>query len=657
MERVHQPSLRFMWLAFASIVWYPLHQWSSSVGAFWAVATFFTVKYFHILWILWCTLPRDISAGLRSYRAKKALNSQLKKGATVSQLFTETVEKNPHKLFMSSDGKSFTFTEAREFSNRMANFFLQSGLSAGDEVALLMENRPEFVLIWLGLSKIGVVTALINYNLKSVSLAHCINVINTKAVIFSGSLASSLESALPHIHQKSHSIAFYHFDEKPSGNSIESEDLQQCLERASNEEIVHRGKPEDRLLYIFTSGTTGLPKAAIVTNQRYMYCAANMFHVVNFNESDKIYLSLPLYHNSGGTLGPGSCIVYGVSCHIAPKFSASRFWTECKNYDCTVALYIGEMIRYLLAQPNRDTDTSHNVRLLYGHGARKQLWEAFRRRFQVKELREIYGSTEGNAGLINTDNTPGAIGFRPTICRMSKTISKAILPMYVIKLDPETGKPMRNSRGFCIECNPGEAGELVCLIAKEPSLRFEGYLDKEATRKKIFENVFREGEHAFATGDIVLYDQLGYVFFKDRTGDTFRWKGENVSTNEVESVMAGMIGLRDAVVYGVSVEGTEGKAGMVAILRSATESDIDLNELLAKMKAALPTYAIPLFIRFINEVESTTTLKYKKTNLVNEGFNPNKVKDPLYFHDQTKKAYLPLDEELYKKIISGQIRL
>lgn len=654
-------SMRFIWLAIASILWYPIHQWSSTIGAFWAVATYFVVKYSYELWLLFRTLPRDASAGLKSYRAKKALNAQMKRGATVAQLFTETADRFAHKLFISSDVKSFTFAEAREYSNRVANYFREVGLLPGDEVALLMENRPEFVIIWLGLSKLGVVTALVNYNLKSASLAHCINVVNTKVVIFSSSLTASMRTALPHLNDAS-TIAFYHFGEKSKDdiNSVASEDLVRCIETASTDEVIHRGEPKDRLLYIFTSGTTGFPKAAIVTNQRYMFCGANMFYVVGFKSSDKIYLSLPLYHNSGGTLGPGAAIIYGVSCHVAAKFSASRFWVDCIKYECTLALYIGEMIRYLLAQPERDTDHSHQVRLLYGHGARRQLWKLFTQRFGVKNLREIYGSTEGNGGFINTDNTAGSIGFRPTICRLSKVISKAILPMYVIKVDPETGKPIRNSRGFCVECKPGEAGELICLITNEPSMRFEGYVDKEATKKKVYDDIFEKGEKAFATGDVVIYDELGYVFFQDRTGDTFRWKSENVSTNEVESVMAKILSLTDAIVYGVSIEGTEGKAGMAAILnRSQCEEDLNihLDELLDEMKNALPSYAIPLFIRFIKEVESTSTLKYKKTNLVNEGFNPNKITDPLYFHDNSKKAYVPLTKQLYEDIITGKIRL
>ncbi|OQR68544.1 hypothetical protein BIW11_04540 [Tropilaelaps mercedesae] len=649
----HSP-VRMLWLGLASSCWYLIHQWSPTVGALWAVLNYFIVRYSYEMWVFYRTLPRDVMAGCKSAQARKALTHQIRRDATVPLLFTETAERYPDKLFMSSNEKSWNFAETRDFSNRVANHFRDMGLQPGDEVALLMENRPEFVMIWLGLSKLGVVTALVNVNLKSASLAHCINMIHSKAVIFSSSLTSTVQSALPHINDPS--IKLYHLGEKSFGDA-NSQDLMQCIQSASTDELIHKGKSTDRLLYIFTSGTTGLPKAAIITNQRYMFCAASMFYVCGFKTSDKIYLSLPLYHNSGGTLGPGPCIVYGVSSHIAPKFSASRFWMECKMYDCTIALYIGEMIRYLLAQPSHETDTTHQIRLLYGHGARKQLWEPFRRRFQVKNIREIYGSTEGNAGLINTDNTVGAVGFLPTVCRMSKAISRAILPMHVIRVDPDSGKPVRDSRGFCIECGPHEAGELVGLITAQPLMRFEGYLDKAATQKKVYTDIFQRGEHAFATGDIVVYDHLGYVYFQDRTGDTFRWKSENVSTNEVESVIAKIIGFNDAIVYGVAVEGTEGKAGMAAIVNKENGGlNVDLEQLLNEMKETLPTYAIPLFIRFIKEVESTTTFKYKKNNLVNDGFDPKKVKDPLFFYNQGTKQYIPLDETLYKQIVAGQVR-
>lgn len=646
---------RMLWLGLASTLWYPIHQWSPIVGVLWAILNHFVIKYLDELKLFCRTLPRDLAAGYAANRARKALLAQVKREATVPQLFTETADSYPDKLFMSSNESKWTFSEVREFSNKVANYFREVGLRPRDEVALLMENRPEFVMIWLGLSKLGVVTGLINSNLKNTSLAHCINVINSKVVIFSSSLGTSIDSALPHI--KDSSIAFYHVGKKFCGE-VRSQDLMQYVEKASAKESIHQGKARDRLLYIFTSGTTGLPKAAIITNQRYMYCAANMYYVCRFRTSDKIYLSVPLYHNSGGTLGPGPCIVYGLSCHISTKFSASRFWAECKTYECTVVLYIGEMIRYVLAQPERDTDNTHQVRMLYGHGARKQLWNEFKKRFRVKDIREIYGSTEGNAGLINTDNTPGAVGFLPTVCRMSKTISRAILPMHVIKVDPENGKPIRNSRGLCIECGPHEPGELVGIITAQLSMRFEGYLDAEATKKKIYTDILQHGECAFATGDIVVYDELGYVYFQDRTGDTFRWKSENVSTNEVESVIAKIIGLTDAIVYGVAVKGTEGKAGMAAILNKQDQaSKIDLDRLLNQMADILPGYAIPLFIRYVDEIESTTTFKYKKNNLVSEGFNPNKIQDPLFFLDHRKKQYVPLDEELYTQISTGQIRL
>ena len=348
-------------------------------------------------------------------------------------------------------------------------------------------------------------------------------------------------------------------------------------------------------------------------------------------------------------MGTNQCLIWGDSMVIRSKFSASRFWDDCIKYNCNMAQYIGEICRYLMAQPPKAVDTQHKVRFIFGNGLRPELWGEFVRRFNIKNVGEFYGSTEGNANIINNTNKEGACGF------ISQILPR-IYPVALIKVHDKTYEPVRGTDGLCVRAGPGECGEFVGkIIVNDASRAFDGYVDQEATQSKIIKDVYVKGDAAFLSGDILRMDDYGYVYFKDRTGDTFKWKGENVSTMEVEAIISNVLKLRDCVVYGVDIPGCEGKAGMVAILDP--EKCINLNDFFVQVKHLLPFYSIPVFVRIVDQLEATGTYKLPKAFLQNQGFNPEVVKDPLFFLDSKKNEYTRMDNDLYHSIVSGKIRL
>ncbi|XP_017463175.1 PREDICTED: long-chain fatty acid transport protein 1-like, partial [Rhagoletis zephyria] len=404
----------------------------------------------------------------------------------------------------------------------------------------------------------------------------------------------------------------------------------------------------DRLLYIYTSGTEGLPKAAIIKHSRFIYMGAGSHYMLAMTEEDILYTSLPLYHLAGGTVGVCQAAIFGNTMVIRSKFSASNFFKDCVKYRCTVAQYIGEICRYLLAQPESPYDKTHSLRLLFGNGLRPNIWREFVTRFNIPQIGELYGSTEGNASMINVDNTEGACGF-------ISQIGSFLYPANLIKVDEKTGEPIRDRNGLCIKVSANETGEFVGkIIENDPSRAFDGYASKDATEKKIIHNVFSKGDAAFASGDLLTMDRFGYLYFKDRCGDTYRWKGENVSTMEVEAIISNILNLSDAIVFGVPVPGCEGKAGMAAILDP--EQRVDLEQLLEKLRANMPLFSVPVFIRLAKHFEMTATHKLPKVTLKRDGYDPAATADPLYMLDAKQGKYVRIDQALYEDIQKGVVK-
>lgn len=617
-------------------------------GFFQAIANA-SLAVWNFIVVVFTTGDRDATALIRLFKSKYMIWKFRRNNYKVHDVFEIHVKEHPDKLCLISREKKWTFKEVDEYANRVANCFSELGFMPGEEVAIFMEACPEYGALWLGLSKIGIIPALVNTNQRLDSLVHSITSVKSKAVIFGSELLDAIRAVEGQVREKTN-IRFFCLGEFDS--SFPAQSLDSLLQESSTLKPVttHKGSFNDRLFYVYTSGTTGLPKAAIITHSRFFWMALAIHNMLSIKSNDVLYTCLPLYHTASGVLAIGQVWLYGNTLAMRRKFSASKFWDDCIYFEATVTQYIGEICRYLLATPPSTLDKSHSIRLMFGNGMRKQVWVPFVERFGIKQIGELYGSTEGNANVLNIDNTVGSCGF---ISR----ISPSVYPVSLIKMNEELGEPMRSENGLCIICKPGEPGEFVGKILDHDPLRaFDGYVSKSATEKKIIHDVFRKGDCAFLSGDLLIMDSKGYLYFMDRTGDTFRWKGENVSTTEVEGTISKLIGQTDCVVYGVEIKGMEGKAGMVAIPNTTKELNLNLPELLINLKKALPAYAIPLFIRIVKEIEATGTYKLKKTDLQKEGFNPNVVHDLMYYLNP-QLGYQKLDLDTYDNISSGNLRL
>jgi fatty-acyl-CoA synthase len=546
-----------------------------------------------------------------------------------------------------SDRERFSYGELSRRANRYAQWALEKGLVKGDVVALLMSNRPEYFAIWLGVSSVGAVVALVNTNLTGPSLAHCINIVNPKHLIVGGELVEALTSALEGL---SVSPEIWVRGPHDSGfQNIDEEVARQPEERPS------RAKPpkitiEDRALYIYTSGTTGLPKAANVSHARVLQWSFWFAGMMGAQHSDRMYNCLPMYHSIGGVLVPGAMLVAGGSVVIREKFSASQFWSDIARWDCTMFQYVGEFCRYLLHAPPPSQQAVHRVRLACGNGLAADVWDAFKETFRIPRIFEFYAATEGGVALFNAEGKSGAIG------RVPAYLAHRFAPA-LVRFDVEKNEPVRNEDGFCVRAAANEPGEAIARITRDPAnigARYEGYTDGQATDKKILQNVFERGDAWFRTGDLMRKDDKGYFYFVDRIGDTFRWKGENVATSEVAEAICAFPGVKHAIVYGVEIPRASGRAGMASLV---AEEDLDFAALRAHLAVRLPSYARPLFLRLRGEIEVTGTFKYSRTELVREGFNPENVSDAIYLDHPASESYRRIDSELFEQIQSGQIRL
>jgi len=366
--------------------------------------------------------------------------------------------------------------------------------------------------------------------------------------------------------------------------------------------------------------------------------------------NDRLYDCLPLYHTAGGVAAAGAVLIRGGSVVIRDKFSVHEFWDDIARWDCTCFQYIGEMCRYLVNSPPHPGERSHRLRLACGNGLRLDIWRRFKQRFQIPQIIEFYAATEGNVTLFNFDGKEGSVGRLPWWLAHR-------FPIKVVRFDAERQQPLRNAEGFCTECKVNEPGEVIGRIVRDasrPGARFEGYASAADTDRKLLRDVFKRGDTWFRTGDLMRKDKRGYFYFVDRIGDTFRWKGENVSTTEVELALARFAGILEANVYGVQIEGHDGRAGMAAVV---AKNNLNLSLLRDHLAQALPEYARPLFLRIRGDMDVTTTFKQKKVDVVKDGFDPGRVADPIYFNDPQKKAFVRLDAGLYRDINAGRIRL
>jgi fatty-acyl-CoA synthase len=583
--------------------------------------------------------------------AWRALRHTMPIARNPTRIFPELMEdaatRHGDKPALISDVETLTYRELDARANQYARWALAQGLGRGEVVCLLMPNRPEYLAIWLGITRAGGAVALLNTNLTGPSLAHCIDLVSPKHVIVASALAPALAGAERLL--KSQPTTWAHGERVgvlPRIDLAVAKLDDGPLAAAERRPLTI----EDDALFIYTSGTTGMPKAARINHYRLMLASVGFAGVMGARASDRMYDCLPMYHTTGGVVATGALLVKGGSVVIRETFSASTFWDDVAQHGCTIFQYVGELCRYLLHAPRQPGEEAHRLRLACGNGLRPDIWSAFQKRFRIPRIIEFYAATEGNVTLFNFEGRPGAIG------RLPRLLDRRF-PVRIVKFDVARDAPVRNARGFCILCGPDEAGEAIGQIVNDPMMpsnRFEGYADAADSERKILRDVFAPGDAWFRTGDLMRRDKRGYFYFVDRIGDTFRWKGENVSTAEVAETICRLPGIRDASVYGVAVPGHEGRAGMAAVV---VDDAVDLAALRADVHALLPGYARPVFLRVRREIELTMTFKQKKIDLAAQGFDPGTTTDAIYFDDPRRSAYVRLDPARHQDIVDGKVRL
>ncbi|MEP3673753.1 MAG: long-chain-acyl-CoA synthetase [Hyphomicrobiales bacterium] len=585
-----------------------------------------------------------LRAALRTL--KRTTKVAKNKNYTFSHMMVDLAAEHGERPALISTDTTMSYNQLNARANQYTRWAQAQGVKKGDCVALLMPNKPEYVAAWLGIIRAGGICALLNTNLTGASLAHCINIVTPKACIIDAELADAYEGTTSHLDGDINPWIY--------GSDGSFPRLDKALDGISDAplsggEIVPL-TTGDKALYIYTSGTTGLPKAANIIHYRVMAIMNAFAAATESSSNDRMYVCLPLYHTAGGIMAIGIVLTMGGSVFIRDKFSATHFWDDIADNNCTMFQYIGELCRYLLNSPPHPKEAKHKIRLVDGNGLRPDIWEEFQTRFKIPFILEWYASTEGNTVFFNFDQKVGAIG------RLPKWAEKKFVTE-IVKFDQDTEMPVRGADGYLVKCAPNEIGEAISQILNDPSKpaqRFEGYADKVATEKKIIRGAFEEGDAWFRSGDLIRKDEMGYFYFIDRIGDTFRWKGENVATSEVSEAITVFSGVKEANVYGVEIKGMDGRAGMVSLV---VDDDFDLAKFHAHIYAELADYARPLFIRIQEEMEATGTFKQRKVDLVKEGFNPDKINDKLYFNKPKEGSFIAINQELYQRIENGEFRL
>ncbi len=543
---------------------------------------------------------------------------------SIGTVFQDRAARFGDRVFLRLDDQELTYRDANAAANRYAAVLASRGVGHGDVVAIMLRNSPRTVVAMLAAVKCGAVAGMLNYHQRGDVLAHSLGLLDAKVLLAETDLVSAVtECGAP-----------------AATATLTIEDLERFAvgAPATNPASVSAVQARDPAFYIFTSGTTGYPKASVMTHRRWLAALAAFGGLgLRLRSSDTLYSCLPLYHNNALTVAVSSVINSGATLALGKSFSATRFWDEVIASQATAFIYIGEICRYLLNQPAKPTDRKHKVRVIAGNGLRPEIWDEFTQRFGIARVCEFYASSEGNGAFINIFNVPRTTGISP-------------LPLAYVQYDPDTGAPLRDDDGRVQRVPAGQPGLLLSPVNRlQP---FDGYTDQESTEKKLVRNAFREGDCWFNSGDVMSPQGMGHASFVDRLGDTFRWKGENVATTQVEAALATDKSVVQCTVFGVEIPDTGGRAGMAAVkLRDGAE--FDGTSLARAVYGQLPAYALPLFVRVVESIEQTTTFKSRKVELREQAYGPD-VADPLYVLAGRDKGYVPYYDGYPQEVASGK---
>lgn len=579
-----------------------------------------TVKFRHIASEL-PGLLADTPSILRGIRT--GLLPQSNSKASIGSVFQDRAARYGDRVFLKFGDQQLTYRDANAAANRYAAVLAARGVGPRDVVGIMLRNSPNAVLTMLAAVKCGAVAGMLNYHQRGDVLAHSLGLLKAKVLVAESDLVSAVSDS-----------------GGSTGEVLTIEDLERfaATAPATNPASASAVRAKDTAFYIFTSGTTGYPKASVMSHHRWLRALAIFGGMgLRLKASDTLYCCLPLYHNNALTVALSSTINSGATMALGKSFSASRFWDEVIAYRATGFVYIGEVCRYLLNQPAKPTDRGHKVRVIAGNGLRPDIWEEFTDRFDIDRVCEFYAASEGTGAFINIFNIPRTTGLSP-------------LPLAYVEYDADTGEPVRDDKGRVQRVPAGEPGLLLSQVNRfQP---FDGYTDKSASEKKLVRNAFKNGDCWFNTGDVMSPQGMGHAAFVDRLGDTFRWKGENVATTQVEAALALDKNIEECTVYGVEVPHTGGRAGMAAVkLREGAE--FDGKSLARTVYGELPAYALPLFVRVVESLEHTTTFKSRKVDLRKQAYGSD-VEDPLYVLAGRDEGYVEYYDEYPEEVAGGK---
>jgi fatty-acyl-CoA synthase len=541
---------------------------------------------------------------------------------SIGRVFQDRAARYGDHVFIRFDDEAWTYRDANQTVNRYAAVLAERGVARGDVVGIMMRNSPRTVLLMLAVVKLGAIAGMLNHRQHGNVLAHSVGLLRAKVLIGEDDLLASVGESGADV-----------------ADTLTLDELERLAADAptTNPAVTSSVLAKDRAFYIFTSGTTGAPKASVMTHYRWLRAMGGSGALgMRLKSSDTLYCCLPLYHNNALTVAVSAVISAGATLALGRSFSASRFWDEVVHYDATAFVYIGEVCRYLLNQPEKDTDRTNKVQVIAGNGLRPEIWDEFTARFNIPRVFEFYGASEGNTGFVNIFHIPKTAGLCPTTVAF-------------VEYDPDTGEPVRDENGRVRKVRRGQPGLLLSKITKAQP--FDGYTDPKASEKKLVRNAFRDGDVWLNSGDLLRPQGWRHAVFVDRLGDTFRWKGENVATTDVEAAVAADPTVEAVTVFGVEVPGADGRAGMAAVVLNEGK-EFDGASLANTVYDHLPGYAVPLFVRVVDSLEHTATLKTKKVDLREQGYGPD-IDDPLYVLNGHDEGYVQYYDEYPDEVAAG----
>lgn len=575
---------------------------------------------------------------------RRALRSDPRGLRTMGFVCRDQAERIPNRVALRFENEEVSYGAYNEGVNRYANLLYSRGVRKGAVVNIMMENSPDFLMAQGACAKLGAIGALINHHLDGEALIHVHHCSKARIALVDqkGTQAlAPLSGQLSNIEIHGDSPGFHR---EGSGFRPLREELRDA---GTSEPEIPDVSLGDVFLYVYTSGTTGLPKPAIVRHIRFTAGGRSLAMLYDETPDDCVYAPIPLYHGWANFVGFAPAFHTGACFASRRRFSASEFLGDLRRHDVTIFAFVGELCRYLMRTPPSDADRDHRVRLATGSGLRPDIWVDFQKRFGIPKIMDSYGQTEGNVSLQNRRGRVGSVG---------RSAPDAHDLLRLARYDAEAGELVRGRDGMLVECRVGEPGELLSRISKSSAMPFDGYANPSDNEKKLLRNCFEKGDLYLRTGDLLRRDRASYYFFVDRIGDTFRWKGENVATLEVEHLLNSAPRVHETAVYGVRVPGADGRAGMALVVPDAAAS-FDPESFFAHVRKKLPSYARPLFVRVTGHIEVTGNFKHRKLRLQAEGFDPSCIADPLFFRDDGAGCFIPLDPGLYAQLTAGTRKL